>query len=121
MQHYANKAWPLTKLLKNGSLFHWSPAAQTAFDLMKQAMTSTPVLALQILIKPLKWPLGIGIDGGVLAQNKHPIAFFSRKLSPTMQKITIHLCQRIVCCCSSCLSFEAILAWQQVHHLYRSN
>jgi hypothetical protein len=45
VQHYGRLAKPLTTLLKKKQ-FQWSPEAHSAFDSLKKAMTSTPVLVL---------------------------------------------------------------------------
>ncbi|XP_026383436.1 uncharacterized protein LOC113278930 [Papaver somniferum] len=42
---YGNISKPLTELLKKNS-FHWSPVAEEAFNKLKVAITTTPVLAL---------------------------------------------------------------------------
>ena len=84
---YASIAAPLTDLLKK-DFFQWSPKAEEAFQKMKQAITSEPVLALPNFDLPFEIETdasGIGI-GAVLSQGKHSIAYFSKKMSSTMQR-----------------------------------
>ena len=79
---YGEMGGPLTKLLQKNS-FLWGEEAIEAFDKLKLAMTTLPVLALP------DWNLPFIIEtdaseialGAVLSQNGHPIAFFSKKLS----------------------------------------
>lgn len=46
VQHFAILARPLTDMLKKGSMFVWTPAHDTAFTAIKQALITAPVLAL---------------------------------------------------------------------------
>ncbi|TYK22651.1 reverse transcriptase [Cucumis melo var. makuwa] len=91
VKDYGNIAAPLTKLLqKNG--FHWSDEATAAFESLKQAMISVPVLALPDF--SLSFTIetdasGIGL-GAVLSQKGRPIAYFSQKLSPRAQAKSIY-------------------------------
>lgn len=78
---YSRHAARLTDLMKKGA-FIWTPEAQECFMRFKQIMTSCPILALPDFMKPFELQcdaLGEGI-GVMLMQEKHPIAFESRKL-----------------------------------------
>ncbi|XP_072087072.1 uncharacterized protein [Arachis hypogaea] len=79
---YASLASPLTDLLKQDA-FQWSSVAAHAFESLKKAITSEPVLALPnfdqlFIVETDASSMGIRV---VLLQDKHPIAFFSKKLS----------------------------------------
>ena len=81
--HYAMIAAPLTDLLKKDS-FVWTDAATAAFNVLKTAMTTAPVLRLPDFSLPFcieTDALETGI-GAVLLQSDHPLAFFSKKLGP---------------------------------------
>jgi hypothetical protein len=72
---------PLTDLTKKGA-FKWSEEAQFTFDKMKKVMSTCPVLALLDFDQPFTLECddsGEGI-GVVLIQNRHPLAYESRKL-----------------------------------------
>ncbi|CAM8978888.1 unnamed protein product [Rhodiola kirilowii] len=87
VRHYALLAAPLTQLLRKDA-FVWSTEATTAFKALKVALTSTPVLALPNFTIPFHVETdasGVGM-GAVLAQAGHPLAFFSRQFSPTLQR-----------------------------------
>lgn len=83
---YAQIAAALTDLLKRDG-FHWSQLADKAFDALKRGLTSAPIFAMPDFTQAFIVETdasGIGI-GAVLTQSGHPIAYFSKKLSPRMQ------------------------------------
>ena len=87
IQGYATIVAPLTQLLKKDN-FLWNPLAADAFNKLKIALTNAPVLALPNFSQQFVLETdasGIGI-GAVLSQNNHPLAFFSKKLTPSLQK-----------------------------------
>jgi hypothetical protein len=80
---------PLTSLLKKNTKFVWSPAAQKAFDALKSALSSGPVLhhydpTKPCIIEPEASDYALGAvcsqydEEGCL----HPIAYYSCKLLP---------------------------------------
>jgi len=72
---------PLTDLTKKGA-FKWSEEAQITMDKMKKVMSTCPVLALLDFNLPFTLECdasGEGI-GEILIQNRHPLAYESRKI-----------------------------------------
>ncbi|WVY94508.1 hypothetical protein V8G54_033596 [Vigna mungo] len=87
IRQYASIAEPLTNLLKK-DCFIWTDEATQAFDTLKAAVTQAPVLILPDFSIPFVLEtdaLGSAI-GAILIQNKHPIAYFSKKLNPRLQR-----------------------------------
>ena len=71
----------------------WTPSTQTAFEALKQALTSAPVLALP----DFRLPFTVETDasaigmGAVLSQQGHPIAFFSKPFSQKMLRASTYV------------------------------
>lgn len=83
MRDYEAIAAPLTTLLRKEG-FHWSAEAAAAFEALKTAVTSAPVLRLpnfdqQFVVECDASTHGFG---AVLLQDKHPVAFFSQPVAP---------------------------------------
>ncbi|KAA0051935.1 ty3-gypsy retrotransposon protein [Cucumis melo var. makuwa] len=79
--NYGAIATPLTRLTKKNN-FHWLEEATKAFETLKKAMVTLPVLALpdfQQLFEIEMDARGFGL-GAVFLQNKRLIAYFSQKL-----------------------------------------
>ena len=73
---------PLIALLRKDA-FAWTPAAMCAFEKLKQAMCTTPVLAMPDFSKPFTIESdacnnGLGV---ILLKDEHPITFTSKSLS----------------------------------------
>ncbi|KAI3453949.1 hypothetical protein Pfo_010612 [Paulownia fortunei] len=91
IQGYSARAAPLIDLLKKGKTWEWSEKCQHAFDDLKAAVSSEPVLALPDFDKPFELHTDASdfAIGGVLMQEGHPIAFESRKLNDTERRYTV--------------------------------
>ncbi len=85
---FSKIALPLTALLAKNAEFIWSPSAQQAFDTLKSAFTTAPVLAhfdpsRKIVVETDASDFAIGCilsqydEHGIL----HPVAFYSRKFT----------------------------------------
>jgi hypothetical protein len=93
---YGLIATPLMALLKREA-FHWTPAATTAFEALKTALTTTLILQLP----NFKESFIVDCDasgsgfGTVLHQDHEPIAFFSRQVAPQHVKLVAYECELI--------------------------
>lgn len=83
---------PLTQLLRKGVPFRWGSEAEAAFQQLKQALTSAPVLGLldfskQFTVETDASDAGIG---AVLSQEGHPIAYLSKALGPRSKGLSTY-------------------------------
>ena len=91
VKHYGQISKPLTDLLRKNT-FHWDDNTQQAFDHLKEAMVTAPVLALPNFSKTFvveTYASGTGL-GAVLMQEGHPIAYFSKGLSPRHHSLSTY-------------------------------
>ena len=86
MKNYGKINAPITSLLEK-DVFQWLDRASAAFDKLKAAMTTTPVLTLPYFNRPFIIEAdasGVGI-GAILMQDGRPLAYTSKALSPSHQ------------------------------------
>lgn len=92
VRHFAIIAKPLTDLLRKNTLFVWTVEHTTSFDLLKQALSSAPVLAVPDFTQQFCLETNASKDGvgAVLLQNGHPLAFISKPLGVRNQALSTY-------------------------------
>jgi hypothetical protein len=97
IKNFSGVARPITDLTRNKGLdFHWGPTQMVAFQQLKNAFTSTPILkyfdpSLKVIIETDASNFATGC---ILSQKHngrlHPVAFHSRKMEPAEKNYNIH-------------------------------
>ena len=97
IRNYSTVAAPLTALTSTKVPFHWTPAADKAFQTLKARFTSAPILQVpdpdrQFVVEVDASDVGVGAvlsQRAASDQKLHPCAFFSRRLSPAERNYDI--------------------------------
>jgi hypothetical protein len=88
IRSYGDIVAPLTQLLKRDA-FRWMPVATTAFEALKEALTTAPVLQLPDFNKSFIVDCDASgfVIGAILHQGEGSLAFFSRAMQPHHAKL----------------------------------
>lgn len=96
IHNYADVTHPLTDLLSSKRKFCWNQEAQKSFDLLKEKLTTAPLLVHPNYSKPfiLQCDASTYGVGAVLAQEddegiERPISFMSQKLNKAQRNYTV--------------------------------
>ena len=96
IKNYSALAQPLIKLTRKDQSFEWTQEQQTAFQKLKEASVQAPTLKMFDEGKPIQIETDASdlAIGACLTQEhegqRHPVAYFSRKLTPAEQNYDIH-------------------------------
>lgn len=90
IQGYASLVAPLTALTGSKTPWQWCDACQDAFEAVKKALISAPVLALPDLNKPYEVISDASLygTGAVLMQEGRPLAYLSHRFTPAERNYT---------------------------------
>ncbi|XP_070057387.1 uncharacterized protein [Nicotiana tomentosiformis] len=110
--HHFSTPVPLTELLKKFMPWDWGPRRAEAFNALKMAISSSPVLALPKLAKPFEVQTNVSdyALGGVLLQEEHPMAYESRKLKDAERRYAAH--EKDYCLSSTAYAFGGTIYWE---------
>ncbi|XP_044428442.1 uncharacterized protein [Triticum aestivum] len=92
VKDFSTIAAPLNELTKKGIPFKWGAPQEEAFLELKKQLTEAPLLILPDFTKTFEIECdasGIGV-GGVLMQERKPIAYFSEKLSGAQLNYSVY-------------------------------
>ncbi len=90
IQGYSSMAAPLIELTKLDIAWQWGPPQQAAFEQVKQALTTAPVLRLPDFNLPFEVVADASLNGtgAVLMQEHQPICYTSSKFTPAERNYT---------------------------------
>lgn len=85
--HFRLMSRPLTELLKKHVVFIWTAEKEEAFQALKTALITAPVLALPDFSKTFEIETGASEKwiGAIMMQEGHPIAYLSKSLGSRTQ------------------------------------
>lgn len=95
IRNFSDIAAPITDLMKNSKQFTWTVEADEAFKILKDRLTTAPVLTHPDFTKPFYIQCDASIlgVGGVLFQiingEEHPIAYMSKKLNAAQRNYSV--------------------------------
>lgn len=97
VKNFGSLARSLTELLEKGVVFAWTSTTKQAFQALKKALTSAPMLAFPNFSQPFVVETDASNKGigAVLQQARHPIAFVSRALGPKNQGLSTYEKERL--------------------------
>jgi len=98
IKDYGRLVRPLERLTHKDTAFSWTAECEEAFQKVKKALTSTTILRhyRPTLETKIETDASDGVTGGVLSQQSqetkvwHPVAFFSKAMSPQEMNYEIH-------------------------------
>jgi len=92
IEGFSKIAKPMTELLEKGKTFKWTPEREASFQVLKEKLTTAPVLTMPDMEKSFSIycdASGQGI-GCVLMQEGHVVAYASRQLRKHEEKYPTH-------------------------------
>ena len=92
IKNFSSICAPISELLSKHVQFKWTERQQQAFDTLKQAITTAPVLTLPDPSIPyvVKCDASGFAIGAELSQHGKPVAYLSHKLSPAERNYSTH-------------------------------
>ena len=112
--HYSDITVPLTRLTRKSAPWAWTEQCQTAFDSLKSAFTSAPILVqwdpdAPVIVETDASDYALGAILSIISDNEvHPVAFHSRTFSSTELNYDVHDKELLAI-------FEAFRTWR--HYL----
>ena len=99
IKNFSALAQPLTELTRKNVPFEWGEEEEKAFQTLKEALTTAPVLRTfdpslptRLVTDASKFAIGCVLQQCNDAEEKtyHPVSFYSRKLSPAERNYPVH-------------------------------
>ena len=136
IHRFSARASPLTDLTKKDVPFSWTPAAQAAFDDIKEAMTTGPVLLIPDSSAEAEFTLvtdasGFAV-GATLVQDQggglQPVAFHARKMNVHERNYPVHEQELLGvrdgllafrCYLEGCRKITAVTDHDTIRHFFR--